>query len=148
MLFEHYTARVRTCSSTSVYHHPIYADQSKNEQHVIGEEPQRSYRQQQLGRRPGSGRRHSPTVTFTACVESLTNTITVVVNVATTSLRSLNVAARTNKESTSSNPYDTEWINLSSKEGKHHWQMATQREKKWELLSLATENSEVLTDLF
>jgi hypothetical protein len=39
-------------------------------------------------------------------------------------------------------------MNLSSKEGKHYWQMVTQREEGWKPLSLATENSEVLADIF
>ena len=89
-----------------------------------------------------------PAAAFTALAESLTNAITAAVNAATASSRAPTVAAKETKINTSVNPYDTESMNLSSKEGKHHWQMVTQKEEGWKLLSLTTENSEVLADLF
>ena len=60
----------------------------------------------------------------------------------------MSAAAEKTRISTAINPYDTELMNLSSKEGKHHWQMVTQREEGWKLVSLTTENSEVLADPF
>ena len=39
-------------------------------------------------------------------------------------------------------------MNFSSKEGKPQCQMVTQKEEGWKLLSLTTDNSEFLADLF
>ena len=89
-----------------------------------------------------------PAAAFTALVEAMTNAITAAVTAATSIPGSVSAAAKKTKISTEINPYDTESMNLSSKEGKHHWQMVTQREEGWKLLSLTTKNSEVLADLF
>ena len=89
-----------------------------------------------------------PAAAFTALVEAMTNAITAAVTAATSIPGSVSAAAKKTRISTAINPYDTESMNLSSKEGKHHWQMVTQREEGWKLLSLTTENSEVLADLF
>ena len=69
-----------------------------------------------------------PAAAFTALVESLTNAITAAVNTATTSSNPPALAAKKTKISTSINPYDTESMNLSSKDGKHHWHVVTQKE--------------------
>ena len=70
-----------------------------------------------------------PAVASTALVESLTNAITAVVNAATAASSSPTAAAKKTQISTLINPYYTELMNLSLKEGKHYWQMVTQREK-------------------
>ena len=81
-----------------------------------------------------------PAAAFTALVESLTNAITTTANAATASTSLPTTTVKKTKISTSINPYDTESMNLSSNEGKHHWQMVIQKDEGWKLLSLATKN--------
>ena len=50
--------------------------------------------------------------------------------------------------STAINPYDTESLDLDSKEGKYHWKMVTSKEEGWKLLALTTDNSEALANLY
>jgi hypothetical protein len=91
-----------------------------------------------------------PAAAFGALVAALTNAITAAVNAATAAPipAAADAATKKSKISTAINPYDTESMNLSTKEGKHHWQMVTQKEDGWKPVSLTTENSEVLADLF
>ena len=89
-----------------------------------------------------------PAAAFTALVEAMTNAITTAGTAATSIPGSVSAAAKKTRISTAINLYDTESMSLSSEEGKHHWQMVTQREEGWKLLSLTTKNSEVLADLF
>ena len=51
------------------------------------------------------------------------------------------------KMSTAITPYDTEWLDLESKEGKSHWRMVTGREEGWTPLALTTENADAFADL-
>jgi hypothetical protein len=71
-----------------------------------------------------------PAAAFGALVAALTNAITAAVNAATAAPipAAADAATKKSKISTAINPYDTESMNLSTKEGKHHWQMVTQKE--------------------
>ena len=72
-------------------------------------------------------------ITFTALdalAAALTSKITTAVATSVASVAAAPAASATAcKLSTAINPYDTELMDLDSKEGKYHWKMATAREE-------------------
>ena len=90
-----------------------------------------------------------PSAALDTLVMALTSTITTAVATAVASVAAAPGASATaRKVSTAINPYNTESIDLDSKEGKYHWKMVTAREEGWKPLSLTTDNSEAIADLF
>ena len=90
-----------------------------------------------------------PSVALYTLVAALTSAITSSVATAVTGVATApGVPVTARKLSTAINPYDTELMDLDSKEGKYHWKMVTVREEGWNTLSLTTDNSKAITDLF
>ena len=90
-----------------------------------------------------------PSAALDALVAALTSTITTAVaKVVASVAAALGASATARKVSTAINPYDTESMDLDSKEGKYHWKMVTAREEGWNPLSLTTDNSKAISDLF
>ena len=85
---------------------------------------------------------------FKALVEVMTNVMTAAVNATMECLDSAAAAVKKIMKSIAIYPCDMESMNLPLKEGKHYWKMVTQREEGWKLISLTTNNSDVLVDLF
>ena len=91
----------------------------------------------------------NPYAALDALVAALMSAITTAVSMAVASVAAAPGASATaRKVSTAINPYDTELMDLDLKEGKYHWKMVTVREEGWNTLSLTTDNSEAITDLF
>ena len=90
-----------------------------------------------------------PSVALNALVASLTSAITTAAATAVASVAAAPAASATaRKVSIAIYPYNTESMDLESKEGKYHWKMVTAREEDWNPLSLTTENSKAIADLF
>ena len=90
-----------------------------------------------------------PSATLDTLAAALTSAITTAVATAVASVAAAPAASATaRKVSNAINPYDTESMDLDSKEGKYHWKMVTAREEGWKPLSLTTDNSETIVDLF
>ena len=90
-----------------------------------------------------------PSADLDALVAALTSAITMSVATAVASVSAAPRAfATAQKVSTAINPYDTESMDLDSKEGKYYWKMVTAREDSWKPLSLTTDNYEAIADLF
>ena len=68
-----------------------------------------------------------PSAALDALVASLTSAITTAVATAVASVATAPGASVTaQKVSTAIDPYDTEFMDLDSKEGKYHWKMVTE----------------------
>ena len=90
-----------------------------------------------------------PSMAVDALVAALTFVITTSVATEVASVVAEPAASATaRKLSTAINPYDTESMDLDSKEGKYHWKMVTAREEGYKPLSLTTDNYEAIADLF
>ena len=90
-----------------------------------------------------------PSAALDALVTALMSAITTAVATAVASVAAAPGASATaRKVSTAINPYNTESMDLDSKEGKYHCKMVTSREKVWKTLSLTTDNSKATADLF
>ena len=90
-----------------------------------------------------------PSPALDALAAVLTSAITTAVATTVASVAAAPEASATaRKVSTAINPYDTELMDLDSKEGKFHWKMVTAREEGWKPLSLTTDNFEAIADLF
>ena len=73
-----------------------------------------------------------PSADLDALVAALTSAITTAVATAVASVAAAPRASATaRKVSTAINPYNTESMDLDSKEGKYHWKMVTAREEGW-----------------
>ena len=84
-----------------------------------------------------------------ALVAALTSAITMTVAMVVASAAAVPGAfATARKVSTAINPYNTESMDLDLKKGKYHWKIVTAREEGWKPLSLTTDNSEAISDLF
>ena len=71
-----------------------------------------------------------PSAALDARVAALTSAITTAVATAVAGVAAApGASANARKVSTAINPYDTESIDLDSKEGKYHWKMVTTREE-------------------
>ena len=96
-----------------------------------------------------SGNAIIPSATLDALAAALTSAITTAVATEVANVAAAPAASATaRKVSIAINPYDTESMDMDSKEGKHHWKMATAREEGWKPLSLKTDKSEGIADLF
>ena len=90
-----------------------------------------------------------PSAALDALVADLMSAITTAIATADASVALAPRASTTvRKGSTTINPYNTESMELDSKEGKYHWKMVTAREECWKPVSLTTDNSEAIADLF
>ena len=75
-----------------------------------------------------------PVAAFTVLVEAMTIILTAAVSTTTSAPGSAAGAAKKTQTRTAINLHDTELIKLFSKEAKHNWQMAIQKEEEWKLL--------------
>ena len=91
------------------------------------------------------GNANVPSVNIDALVAAMTNAITTAMTAAVSATAPPPSTLR--RISTAINPYDTESLDLNSKEGKYHWKMVTEREEGWRALSLTTDSSEPLANL-
>ena len=90
-----------------------------------------------------------PSASLNALVAALTSDITTTAATAVASIATAPAASVTaRKVSTAINPYNTESMDLDSKEGKYQCKMVTAREKGWKPLSLTMDNPEAIDDLF
>jgi hypothetical protein len=78
----------------------------------------------------------------------MTIILTAAVSTTTAAPGSAAGAAKKTQTRTAINLHDTELMKLFSKEAKHNWQMAIQKEEEWKLLPPTTKNSHVLVDFF
>ena len=84
-----------------------------------------------------------------ALVAALMSAITTAVATAIASIALAPRASMTaRKVITVINSYDTKSMDLDLKEDKYHWKTVTVREEGWKPLSLTTDNSEAIADLF
>ena len=90
-----------------------------------------------------------PSAARDALAAALKSAITTAVATAVASVAAAPAASATaRKVSTAINLYDTESMDLDLKEEKYHWKMVTAREEGRKTLSLTTDNSEAIADLF
>ena len=85
---------------------------------------------------------------ITELIAAITSAITAAVTAAGASTAGGRPPPTARKISTTINPYDTQSLDLESKEGKYLWKTATAREDGWKPIALTTDNSEALADLF
>ena len=90
-----------------------------------------------------------PSAALDALAAALMSAITTPVATAVASVAAAPAASATARNvSTAINTYDTESMDMDSKEGKYHWKMVIAREEGWKPLSFTTDNSEAIADLF